>query len=84
MMTMISLVLLISVVARLAMLAYKNEWKTFEITIFLIYIPSLLLLMILGGAVYIAFPLTSVMGIMSFTLFAGKNNDTVIRNSRSS
>lgn len=81
MMTMISLVLLISVVVRLAMLAYKNEWKTFEITIFLIYIPSLLLLMILGGAVYIAVPLTSVMGIMSFTLFAGKNNDTVIRNS---
>lgn len=37
--------------------------------------------MILGGAVYIAVPLTSVMGIMSFTLFAGKNNDTVIRNS---
>ncbi len=81
MMTMISLVLLISVVARLAMLAYKNGWKTFELIIFLIYIPALLLLMILGGAVYIALPLTSVMGIMSLTLLAGKTNDTMIRNS---
>lgn len=81
MMTIISLFLLITVVARIAMLAYRNEWNKFEITIFLIYIPALLLLMILGGVLYIALPLTSVMGIMSFTLLARKNSDTVIRNS---
>lgn len=80
MMTIISLVLFSLVLIRLIVFAIKAKWSMFEITAYIIYIPGMLLLMIFGGAVFIALPLIILAGILSFLLCKEKPyNDNIIR-----
>lgn len=74
MITIISLVLFILVLARFIFFALKEGWGMFETAAYLIYIPAMLLLMIFGGAVYIALALIILAGIFSFILCSRSEN----------
>ena len=66
MFTAICLILFLMVFFKLIGLAFKLSWGIFKITIFLIFFPVILPIMILCGFAAIALPIILIAGIVGF------------------
>lgn len=70
MLTLISLVILFAVFGRLLLFGLKLGWGIMKIVGFVVFLPVIILMMILGGFAFVALPILLVVGIVSLAVRA--------------
>ena len=70
MLTLISLVILFAVFGRLLLFGLKLGWGIMKIVGFVVFLPFIILMMILGGFAFVALPILLVVGIVSLAVRA--------------
>ncbi|SFQ37715.1 hypothetical protein SAMN02910358_01809 [Lachnospiraceae bacterium XBB1006] len=63
--TLFFICLLLGFVGKLAILAFKATWGIAKILLFIIFLPLVLVGLVLGGLLYIAFPILIICGIIA-------------------
>lgn len=62
-------ILMILIFGKILMFGIKATWGFLKVLVYIVFLPLILVLMFLGGLIYIAFPILIVVGILS--LIAG-------------
>ena len=70
MLTLISLVILFAVFGRLLIFGLKLGWGIMKLVGFVVFLPFIILMMILGGLSFVALPILLVIGIVSMAVRA--------------
>ena len=70
MLTLISLLILFAVFGRLLLFGLKLGWGIMKIVGFVVFLPVIILMMILGGFAFVALPILLVVGIVSLAVRA--------------
>ncbi|MCR5589954.1 MAG: hypothetical protein K6F73_00305 [Lachnospiraceae bacterium] len=63
MLTIISLVLFMMIFGKLLVLALKVGWGILKVSVFLIFLPVIVLSLIFGGMIFLALPIILIAGI---------------------
>lgn len=69
MFTLIFMILLFSVFGKLLSLSVKAAWGITKVLFTLVLLPIILIALVIGGLIYIAFPVLIIVGIVA--LFSG-------------
>lgn len=64
-MTLLFLILFFMVFGRLAGFAFRATWSMVKVFLFMIFLPAIIVMMVLGGLIYIALPVLVIVGIVS-------------------
>ncbi len=70
MLTMIALILFFAVFTRILFFALKLGWGMIKLTLFVVFLPAIILLMIFGGLAFAAVPVLAIAGIVSLAVKA--------------
>ncbi len=65
MLTLLFILGMIGIFGRLLGFAFQMTWGIFKVLLTLIFLPVLLILMVIGGLIYIALPILAIIGIIS-------------------
>ena len=65
MMTLLFLILFFVVFGKLAGFAIRTTWSMMKVFLFVIFLPTIIFMMVLGGLIKIALPILIVVGIFS-------------------
>lgn len=65
MLTLIFTILLFVVFGKLLLLAIKAAWGITRVLFSFVFLPVMLLLLVVGGLIYIAFPILIIVGIVT-------------------
>ena len=65
MMTLLFLILFFIVFGKLAGFAFRATWSIVKVFLFMIFLPGIIVMMVLGGLIYIALPILVIVGIVS-------------------
>lgn len=65
MLSLIFAIVMILVFGRLLLFGVRAAWGLFKFLVFVVILPLLLIGLLIGGLIYIAFPLLIVVGIIS-------------------
>ena len=63
MLTMLMMIMFFAVFGKLLGFAFKVGWGMLKIAAYLIFLPSIVLMLIFGGLFYVTFPILIVVGI---------------------
>ena len=61
--TILFFILFFAVFGKLIEFAFKATWSIFKITMYLVFLPLILVGLVLGGLLYVALPILIVVGI---------------------
>ena len=65
MMTLLFLIMFFGVFGKLASFAFRATWSMIKIFLFVFFLPAIVVMMVLGGLIYIALPVLVIVGIVS-------------------
>ena len=65
MLTVLFIVGMIGIFGRLLGFAFQMTWGIVKVLLTLVFLPILLIVMVIGGLIYIALPILAVIGIIS-------------------
>ncbi|MCR4740398.1 MAG: hypothetical protein K5886_09110 [Lachnospiraceae bacterium] len=66
MLTLLMMILFFAVFGKLLGFAIRLGWGMLKIVVYLVFLPAIVLMMILGGLVYVALPILIIAGVASF------------------
>ncbi len=67
MLTFLMMIMFFAVFGKLLGFAFKVGWGMLKIAAYLIFLPAIVLMMILGGLFYVALPILIIAGIFGMT-----------------
>ncbi len=65
MMTVIFFVLFFMIFGKLVGFAFRATWSIVKVMLYIVFLPLILVGMVMGGLIYIAFPILLVVGLLS-------------------
>ena len=65
MLTLLFVICLLWVFGKLLIFALKATWSISKILLTIVLLPAILIIMVIGGLIYIAFPILIIIGIVS-------------------
>lgn len=63
MLTLLFIILFFGIFGRMIGFAFKATWGIFKVMTFLVFLPLILVGLVFGGLIYIAFPILVVVGL---------------------
>ena len=64
-MTLIFFLLFVMIFGRMIEFAFRATWGLFKVLMYIVFLPLILVGMVFGGLLYVAFPILIVVGIIS-------------------
>ena len=65
MMTCLFFILFFALFGRLVGFAFRATWGLFKVLLYIVFFPLILVCLVFGGLLYIAFPLLIIVGLVS-------------------
>lgn len=66
MITLLFCILMLAVFGKLAVFAFRAAWSITKIVVYFILVPLFLIILLISGLVYIAFPILIIVGLIGF------------------
>lgn len=67
-MTFLFFLLYVLVFGKIIGFAFKATWGLFKVLMFIVFLPLFLVVLVLGGLLYLAFPILIIVGLVSLVV----------------